>query len=130
MTGDVPSLLISRLAYLGVAATDLRAWSHYARAVMGIHVDERPDRLRLRLDAKFCRILVQPETWNGANFFGWEVADGMALDDAAARLRGAGVTVEWGDATASAERGVSAFLWFTDPLGNREGADRRGPYLW
>lgn len=116
---DRPKPLVSRLAYLGVAAKDLPAWDRYARAVLGLHVEQRPAGLRLRLDAKRCRILVEAQSWNGTSFFGWEVADGMTLDDAAAQLAGFGAAVEWGDATATDERGVGAFIWFTDPLGNR-----------
>lgn len=116
---DRANPLVSRLAYLGVAARDLPAWDRYARAVLGVHVEPRPAGLRLRLDAKRCRILVEARAWNGASFFGWEVADDITLEDAAVRLAGLGVAVEWGDAVARDERGVGGFIWFTDPLGNR-----------
>ncbi len=114
-----PELLVSRLAYLGVATTDLPAWDHFARAVLGVHVERQSAGLRLRLDAKYCRILVEERSWNGAAFFGWGVADGMTLDDAAVRLAGFGVVAEPGSATEADARGVGAFIWFNDPLGNR-----------
>ncbi len=116
---DRPELLVSRLAYLGVAAEDLTAWEQFARRVLGIHVERESGGLRLRLDSRHCRILVEAGPRNGASFFGWEVADAMTLDDVAARLAGFGVAVEPGDALAAAARGVGAFIWFKDPLGNR-----------
>ena len=120
MTGSDQSLLVGRLGYLGVAATDIRAWDHYARAVMGVHVDEYDGgRLRLRLDAMQCRILVEPATSNGASFLGWEIAEGMNLDAATARLEAAGVAVQRGSTRECSDRAVGAFLWFRDPLGNR-----------
>ncbi len=116
----VRPLLVSRLAYLGVAATDVQAWDRYARSVMGVHVDARPDgKLRLRLDDKQCRILVSPECRDGASFFGWEVAEEMNLDVVARQLSEAGIDNERGTVAECDERAVGAFVWFRDPLGNR-----------
>ena len=117
---DRPPLLVGRLAYLGVATTDIPAWDRYARAVMGVHVDRLPDdRLRLRLDSRQGRIFIAPSTWDGASFFGWDVADGLSLDAVGERLAAAGVAVRDGTSDECDERSVAAFLWFLDPLGNR-----------
>ncbi len=112
-------ILVSRLAYLGIATDNLDAWDHYARAVLGVHVEREAGELRLRLDDKHCRMRVQQQARNGASFFGWEIADGMALETVAARLDQAAVPTAWGDEAECAQRGVGAFIWFRDPLGNR-----------
>ena len=120
MIGLASPLLVSRLAYLGVATTDMPAWDRYARAVLGVHVDKRPGgQLRLRLDAMQCRMLIEPARSDGASCFGWEVADGLDLDAAAARLEAVGVETRRGDVAECDERAVGEFLWFRDPLGNR-----------
>lgn len=119
MTGELPPLLVGRLAYLVVGGADLAAWDRYARAVLGLHVEAGDDLLRLRLDAKHARILIRKAPQDGTYAFGFEVADGMILEDAAHRLECAGVAIEWGDAAACDARGVGALLFFSDPLGNR-----------
>jgi 2,3-dihydroxybiphenyl 1,2-dioxygenase len=119
MSIDRSTLLVSRLAYLGVSATDVDAWRHFATAVMGVHVDERSGSLRLRLDAKQARIVVDPGEHNGASFYGWEVADGLSLDAVGQRLTAHGVPVQPGAPKECEARGVTGFIWFRDPLGNR-----------
>ena len=110
--------IADRLAYLGVGATDIAAWNHYARRVMGVDVVATAEGgLRLRLDDKAVRILIHPAE-RGFTYYGWELP-GPSLDAAIARLDAHGIAVTAGTADECAARGVAAMAWFTDPLGNR-----------
>ena len=118
MTASLP--LVSHLAYLGVGATDVDAWERFATQVMGLHVDRLGSgSLRMRLDAKLCRMSIQARASDGVDFIGWAIADGLTLEDARVRLDAAAVQCESGTAEECAARGVDAFLWFLDPLGHR-----------
>ena len=109
---------ITQLGYIGIEATDPDAWRKYAADFLGMQVDGS-QRLRLRMDARPQRMLVEPSARDGAAFFGFEVADARALKDAAGTLEEAGVEVHGSTKDEQEWRQVAEMVWFPDPDGNR-----------
>src|SRR5260370_39653089 len=75
--------------------------------------------LRLRMDDRSQRLIVEADATDGPAFLGWEVADAAALDQLAARLETAGVRVERLPKALADARRVNELIAFADPLGNR-----------
>jgi 2,3-dihydroxybiphenyl 1,2-dioxygenase len=71
------------------------------------------------MDDRRQRIFIDREIGEGTRIFGWEVADGAALEALAARLDRAGVPVRWGAGSLADARHVAALISFEDPAGNR-----------
>jgi 2,3-dihydroxybiphenyl 1,2-dioxygenase len=111
---------VQALGYLGIRAKGLDEWARYASNLLGL---QRIDKSRLtsvfRMDDRKQRIVVEADGGEGIGFFGWEVADGAALDALAARLEQAGVTVARGARALAEERRVKDLIVFNDPIGNR-----------
>jgi 2,3-dihydroxybiphenyl 1,2-dioxygenase len=111
---------IEALGYVGVRSDKLDDWATYASRFLGMQVDERSaNALRLRMDDRKQRLVVAPDIGDGAALFGWEVADGPALDALAARLEAAGIKVRRGDRALADERRVADLIVFPDPIGTR-----------
>jgi 2,3-dihydroxybiphenyl 1,2-dioxygenase len=111
---------IEALGYVGVRSDQIDDWATYASSFLGMQVDERTaTRLRLRMDDRKQRVLVAPDVGDGAALFGWEVADGSALEALAARLESADVRVTRGDRALADERRVKELIVFQDPIGTR-----------
>jgi 2,3-dihydroxybiphenyl 1,2-dioxygenase len=111
---------IEALGYVGVRSDKLDDWATYASRFLGMQVDERSaSALRLRMDDRKQRLVVAPDIGDGAALFGWEVADGSALDAMAARLEAAGIKVRRGDRALADERRVADLIVFSDPIGTR-----------
>ncbi len=111
---------IEALGYVGVRSDKLDDWATYASRFLGMQVDERSaSALRLRMDDRKQRLVVAPDIGEGAALFGWEVADGSALDAMAARLEAAGIKVRRGDRALADERRVADLIVFSDPIGTR-----------
>src|SRR5581483_4712064 len=72
-----------------------------------------------RMDDRKQRVVIDRAMGDGARFFGWEVADGTALDALAAKLESAGIAVTVEPKALADARRVRALISFTDPAGNR-----------
>lgn len=108
---------IRALGYCGIGARDLQEWAEYGAGLIGLQPVERTRAsLAFRMDERRQRLIVRAD---GATFFGWEVADGTALDALAAGLESAGVAVARGSRALAEERCVTDLVVFDDPLGNR-----------
>jgi 2,3-dihydroxybiphenyl 1,2-dioxygenase len=111
---------IQGLGYVGVRAKSLEDWAQFGTNFLGMQLAERSrNTLALRMDDRKQRMIVAEDGGEGVAFFGWEVADAAALDQFAARLEAAGVTVTRGTRARADERRVKDFIAFADPLGNR-----------
>jgi 2,3-dihydroxybiphenyl 1,2-dioxygenase len=111
---------VQALGYLGIRAKELDAWARYATDLLGLQrVDKSRASCVFRMDDRKQRIVVAADGGEGIGFFGWEVADGAALDAVAARLEQAGVTVARGARALAEERRVKDLIVFSDPIGNR-----------
>ena len=111
---------LQSLGYVGIAADRLEDWSDFATGLLGMQVIERGNSgLSLRMDDRKQRLLVDRDSRNGCNFFGWEVADAGALDAYAARLESHGVAVVREPRAVADRRCVTDLISFSDPMGNR-----------
>ena len=88
---------IKALGYVGIRAPSIEDWSGFGRNFLGMQVVDRSAKtLALRMDNRKQRVVVAEDGGEGMGFFGWEVADPAALEQFAARLEAAGVTVARG----------------------------------
>jgi len=111
---------LQALGYVGIRTGRLEDWAAYASRFLGMQlVDKSRSRLAFRMDDRKQRLVVHEEAGEGPAFYGWEVADGQALDDLAAHLERAGVKIARGARTLADERRVRDLIVFNDPVGNR-----------
>ena len=70
---------VDELAYIGIAANDLDAWSTYAQEVLGHEVaaDSDSHNLYLRMDERHHRFIVHPadNEPEDVSYVGWQVRD-------------------------------------------------------
>jgi 2,3-dihydroxybiphenyl 1,2-dioxygenase len=111
---------LQSLGYVGLRARNLEDWASFGENFLGMQLVERSRAaLRLRMDDRSQRLIVEADAADGPAFLGWEVADAAALDQLAARLETAGVRVERLPKTLADARRVEELVAFADPLGNR-----------
>ncbi len=108
---------VSQLSYVTGTTTDLDGWRSYTTEVLGMQVADDSDNglLYVRADDRHHRIAVRAGDNDDVAYVGWEVADGAALDAAAAALERAGVAVVHGKPEEAADRRVLDFVHFTCP---------------
>src|SRR5215467_5373693 len=86
---------IQAFGYLGVGSTNLDDWSAFATTNIGMQPVDRGGSMRaFRMDDRKQRLFIDRAIEPGTQVFGWEVADGAALDSLAARLEAAGIAVK------------------------------------
>jgi 2,3-dihydroxybiphenyl 1,2-dioxygenase len=111
---------LQALGYVGVRAKSLEDWADFGAKFLGMQlVDRSRSGLAFRMDDRKQRLIVAGDGGEGVGFFGWEVTDGVALDQVAARLEQAGVEVARGSRALADERRVTDLISFSDPVGNR-----------
>jgi 2,3-dihydroxybiphenyl 1,2-dioxygenase len=112
-------MFLKSLGYLGIRARDLEDWAAFGTKFLGMQlVDRSHSTLTLRMDDRRQRVVVHADGGEGTKFFGWEVADGGALDALAVRLEVAGVDVQPLSRSTAEERRVKQAIRFEDPAGN------------
>jgi 2,3-dihydroxybiphenyl 1,2-dioxygenase len=105
--------------YLGFTSPDLAPWRAFATELIGLALaSASASQLRFRMDERSYRIAVHRGARAGLAYAGWEAADRDGVDEAAARLRAAGVAVSTPGADERAERGAAALVRFSDPWGH------------
>src|SRR5260370_592591 len=82
-------------------------------------VEKSPALLAFRMDDRKQRIVIDRTMPDGACFFGWEVADAVALEALAARLEKAEIDVTAEPQALADDRRVRGLISFRDPAGNR-----------
>ncbi len=113
-------MALQSLGYVGLRARNLEDWASFGENFLGMQLVERSRAaLRLRMDDRSQRLIVEADDADGPAFLGWEVADAAALDQLAARLETAGVRVERQPKALADARRVQELIAFVDPLGNR-----------
>ena len=114
---------VQSLGYIGLAGQDLDAWRHFSATVLGTQAVGQPAGdakcLKLRLDEKSYRFLIQAQPAEVSAWFGLEVASLQALKQLAGELRGRGIAVTQATAQEMALRAVQDMVWLDDPDGNR-----------
>lgn len=116
-------MILQGLGYVGVETTQIDEWRSFGPGAMGLElVDQARSSLAFRMDDYKQRILVERGNSDGAAFYGWEVADRLALDLLAARLDAADIAVHAISSAAADQRCVGRAIAFSDPVGNRHEA--------
>src|ERR1041384_8374800 len=111
--------MIRGLGYAGFGSSALEDWRQFGTNMVGLQAVERGNSLlAFRMDDRKQRIVIDRALGDGTRFFGWEVADGAALDALAARLEKAGVNVTAEPKTQADARRVRSLISFRDPAGN------------
>jgi len=111
---------LQSLGYVGITSDKLADWSQFATGLLGMQVIERSrSGLALRMDDRKQRLIVDRDSRNGCSYFGWEVADGTALQRMAAHLESCRVPVTREPQSLADQRCVRELISFADPAGNR-----------
>jgi 2,3-dihydroxybiphenyl 1,2-dioxygenase len=111
---------IRALGYAGFGSADLDDWRQFGTGLVGLQAVERgASLLAFRMDDRKQRIVIDRAMPDGARFFGWEVADAVALDALAARLEKHQIHVVAEPQTLADARRVGGLISFRDPAGNR-----------
>jgi len=108
---------VSRLAYLGVNATDLPAWRRFGTEVLGFEVgsDGRDRLLYLRGDERHHRLSIHAGDSDDVSYVGWELANHETLEATAAVVESQGVEVQAGKPDELADRRVLELAHFVCP---------------
>jgi len=111
---------LNALGYVGIRTHNLNDWAEYGTRFLGMQLtDKSRGAIALRMDDRKQRVIVHADADEGPSFYGWEVADGAALDVLAAHLERNGVKVAPGSRALADERRVKDLIVFSDPIGNR-----------
>jgi 2,3-dihydroxybiphenyl 1,2-dioxygenase len=111
---------LTALGYVGIRTKKLDDWAVYGTRFLGMQLtDKSRGTLALRMDDRKQRVIVHTDKGEGPSFYGWEVADGAALDALAAHLERSQVKVARGSPALADERRVKELIVFADPIGNR-----------
>jgi 2,3-dihydroxybiphenyl 1,2-dioxygenase len=111
---------LQSLGYVGISTRTLDDWSDYGKNLLGLQpVDRSGKTLAFRMDDRKQRLHVEEDGRDGCRYFGWEVADGKALDLFGAHLEAKRVRMERGSRALAEQRRVAELLVLHDPAGNR-----------
>src|SRR6201989_3455251 len=105
--------MIRGLGYAGFGSSALEDWRQFGTNMVGFQGVERGNSLlAFRMDDRKQRVVIDRAMGDGARFFGWEVADGAALEELAAQPARAGVTVTAEPKALADARRVAALISF------------------
>lgn len=127
---------IKALGYVGINATNLKAWAEFGQDVLGMRFGPGSEdgAQLLRMDERAYRIALHSSDRDGLRYVGWEVPSGDALEEAYEELEAAGVEAEWGTAEECTARQVRGLVHCADPYGTplelfSGGLDLNEPFL-
>lgn len=107
---------IKELAYVGIEAPDLDAWSGFLGQLLGVMPARRTDDVRtFRMDDRVHRHIIERGPKNDVSFVGYDCGSADDLDQVIALLRAEGHEVVEGDEALKAERGVEGLFIVHDP---------------
>lgn len=112
-------MFIKELAYVVLAARDLKAWQDYATEVLGAMAASSDGDLRVRIDERDARILIQPSEREHLVAIGWLAADQDFFEQALLHVEKQGLNPVHGTAQEARRRRVAAFFSVLDPAGFR-----------
>jgi biphenyl-2,3-diol 1,2-dioxygenase len=109
-------MAITALGYIGIAARDLRAWQAFAESILGAQVDTHEDCLKIRVDERAWRILIEQGDADDLSFMGWETASEVGFSETITGLVALNVATQFRPDLAQ-RRGVKELVQFVDPAG-------------
>jgi 3,4-dihydroxy-9,10-secoandrosta-1,3,5(10)-triene-9,17-dione 4,5-dioxygenase len=111
---------IRELGYVVLDTTNLAAWRHYLRDVVGAMVaDPEVGTLRIRIDERDCRLLLREAATEKLAAMGWMLRDDTAYAQALAQARQTSLPVTEGTSDECEVRRVNGFFAIVDPAGHR-----------
>jgi 2,3-dihydroxybiphenyl 1,2-dioxygenase len=111
-------MCLSSFGYASLRSDKISDWAEYGPKFLGLQlVEHTRSVLKFRMDDRKQRIVISSQE-TAQSVFGWEMADGAALDALAARLETAKVPATRVPTATLALRGVRAAIRFQDPAGN------------
>ena len=107
------------LGYIGIEASDARAWHHFLAEMFGIECSDtlQDGTLLFRVDDFERRIIVHEGPKNDVAYIGWQAASAADLANLKSQIETMGVTVHEGTAALCRARNVEELIYFTDPNG-------------
>ena len=112
---------VALLGYLGIGASDVKAWHDLATHVLGMQVIPGDDKSTsyLRMDEYHHRVELRSTGSDDLDFAGWEVPDEASLQGVAQQLEDGGVKVTPGTRDEADDRRVIDLFHCVDPSGVR-----------
>ncbi|THF60370.1 VOC family protein [Pseudothauera rhizosphaerae] len=111
---------VSTLGYVVINASNLDDWEKFAAGILGLQVGSRGDDvLRLRMDEREYRMIVERGEEDDVTVLGWELETEADLSAYVDLLRRRGVDVVEGDAALRQSRLVEKLFYCVDPSGFR-----------
>lgn len=113
--------MIDALSYVLIGTPDIPGWLQMATAIAGLQADvvEPGHTVRLRMDGKVQRLLLQSTTGKPTLGMGYTVAGPEVLEAVIRKVENAGFAVTLSTPEERALRGVAAMAHFRDPDGYR-----------
>ena len=110
---------VTQMGYVGIGASNVEEWEHFAADVLGLQSNGIDDEgnLSLRMDEYSHRFIIKPNGKDDVEFVGWQVTDEPALREMAEQLREAGIEVTDGTDDDNKSRRVEGMIKFEDPEG-------------
>lgn len=106
-----------RMGYAVIDTQRLAAWRTLLADGLGMQVETAGNSLRVRIDERACRFLVQEGKAEDLTALGLELADKSTHALVLERLKAKGIAVEPHSGEAAARRGVERFWRFRGPKG-------------
>ena len=111
---------VQSLSYIVTQVQSLESWRRYAEDVLGMMTTTEADgTLRIKMDERPFRILVQEGVTDQYLVSGWELGSEEDFNAMLQRLDAHGVSYVLGDRPLCVSRGVQAVAALADPAGNR-----------
>jgi 3,4-dihydroxy-9,10-secoandrosta-1,3,5(10)-triene-9,17-dione 4,5-dioxygenase len=109
---------VTQLGYLELGVSDVAGWERFATDILGLASNgvSADGSLSLRMDEYSQRFVLRPGS-DDLNCLGWEVVDRIALQELAAKLKGAGFESRPGTRAETQARRVVELIKLSDPSG-------------
>jgi 2,3-dihydroxyethylbenzene 1,2-dioxygenase len=111
---------VTELGYMGIGVSDLAAWKEFARAILGLEVQDEGegDRCYLRMDYWHHRFVLHVDRSDDLAYLGFRVAGAEEFGEMQKQLANAGITYRVGSLEEAEERRVLEVMKLRDPDGN------------
>lgn len=112
---------VLQMGYMGVEASDLDAWEHFAVDLLGLQLGHKePGRsLAFRMDERVQRLIVEQGPADDIAFFGFECESEAKLNALVEHLRQSGDSIEEASPEQAARRCVDRLFITRDPEGTQ-----------
>lgn len=111
---------IVELSYIALKSNKIGEWRRYADDVLGLMAEQDDaGALRLRVDERSVRVLIEPDSTETLTAIGWLVNNNVVFREYVKRLEQFGVPFEVGSPDVCFSRKVTELVCLQDPMGNQ-----------